>query len=98
MPTSCGAALSEQQLENLFRSSEGWFSAIYLNLRALSERGSLPNGSSDIFEMFTAAMIDPLPPERQEFLAVMGLADELTEEMARFVTENEETDAGSFRT
>ena len=87
----CGAALSEQQLENLFRSSEGWFSAIYLNLRALSERGSLPNGSSDIFEMFTAAMIDPLPPERQEFLAVMGLADELTEDMARFVTENEET-------
>ena len=87
----CGAALSEQQLENLFRSSEGWFSAIYLNLRALSERGSLPNGSSDIFEMFTAAMIDPLPPERQEFLAVMGLADEFTEEMARFVTENEET-------
>ena len=75
----CGAALSEQQLENLFRSSEGWFSAIYLNLRALSERGSLPNGSSDIFEMFTAAMIDPLPPERQEFLAVMGLADEFTE-------------------
>lgn len=36
-------------------------------------------------------MIDPLPPERQEFLAVMGLADELTEDMARFVTENEET-------
>ena len=41
--------------------------------------------------MFTAAMIDPLPPERQEFLAVMGLADKLTEDMARFVTENEET-------
>lgn len=89
----CGAELSEQQLEALLRSSEGWFSAIYLNLRALSERGRLPDESSDIFEMFTAAMIDPLPPGRQEFLAVMGLADEFTAEMARFVTENPETDA-----
>lgn len=89
----CGAELSEQQLEELLRSSEGWFSAIYLNLRALSERGRLPDASSDIFEMFTAAMIDPLPPDRQEFLAVMGLADEFTAEMARFVTENPETDA-----
>ena len=89
----CGAELSEQQLEALLRSSEGWFSAIYLNLRALSERGRLPDASSDIFETFTAAMIDPLPPGRQEFLAVMGLADEFTAEMARFVTENPETDA-----
>ena len=89
----CGAELSEQQLEALLRSSEGWFSAIYLNLRALSERGRLPDASSDIFEMFTAAMIDPLQPGRQEFLAVMGLADEFTAEMARFVTENPETDA-----
>ena len=89
----CGAELSEQQLEALLRSSEGWFSAIYLNLRALSERGRLPDASSDIFEMFTAAMIDPLPPDRQEFLAVMGLADEFTAEMARFVTENPQTDA-----
>ena len=89
----CGAELSEQQLEALLRSSEGWSSAIYLNLRALSERGRLPDASSDIFEMFTAAMIDPLPPGRQEFLAVMGLADEFTAEMARFVTENPETDA-----
>ena len=89
----CGAELSEQQLDALLRSSEGWFSAIYLNLRALSERGRLSDASSDIFEMFTAAMIDPLEPDRQEFLAVMGLADEFTAEMARFVTENPETDA-----
>ena len=36
--------------------------------------------------MFTAAMIEPLPQRQQEFLAVMGLADEFTAEMARFVT------------
>ena len=88
----CGTDLTESQIDTLLRSSEGWFSAIYLNLRALAERGSLPDGDSDIFEMFTAAMIEPLSPERQEFLAVMGLADEFTAEMARFVTVNEDTE------
>ena len=87
----CGTELSDAQAESLLYSSEGWFSAVYLNLRTLSEHGTLPERDSDIFTMFTAAMIEPLPPERQEFLAVMGLADELTEDMARFVTENEET-------
>lgn len=31
-------------------------------------------------------MMDPLPAQQWEFLAVMGLADEFTAEMARFVT------------
>ena len=84
----CGAVLSDAQLETLLYSSEGWFSAVYLNLRTLSERGALPDRDSDIYSTFTAAMIDPLPGEQQEFLAVMGLADEFTVEMARFVTED----------
>lgn len=33
-------------------------------------------------------MIDPLPKKQRELLAVMGLADEFTAEMARFVTDN----------
>ena len=89
----CGTDLTGGQVQALAQSSEGWFSAIYLNLCALYERGSLPDGESDIYEMFTAAMIAPLSPARQEFLAVMGLADEFTQEMARFVTENEDTPA-----
>lgn len=82
----CGAGISDAQVEALLYSSEGWFSAVYLNLRALSERGALPDRNSDIYATFTAAMIDPLPERQQEFLAVMGLADEFTVEMARFVT------------
>ncbi len=53
----------------------------------------LPDHTSDIYSMFTAAMIAPLPPKQREFLAVMGLADEFTAEMARFITENEDTDS-----
>ena len=88
----CGTELTDGQIDALLRSSEGWFSAIYLNLRTFAENGALPDGNSDIYEMFTAAMIEPLPPERQEFLAVMGLADEFTQEMARFVTGNAQTE------
>ena len=82
----CGTELSDAQIEALLYSSEGWFSAVYLNLRTLSERGALPDRNSDIYSTFTAAMIDPLPDKQQEFLAVMGLADEFTVETARFVT------------
>ena len=89
----CGTALSDEQIEKLLYYSEGWFSAVYLNLRMLSEHGALPDRASDISSIFTAAMIDPLPEEQREFLTVMGLADELTVEMARFVMENERAEA-----
>ncbi len=82
----CGTDLSEAQVENLLYSSEGWFSAVYLNLLTISEYGVLPGRTSDIYTTFTAAMIDPLPKKQQEFLAVMGLADEFTVEMAQFIT------------
>lgn len=82
----CGTELSDAQVEALLYSSEGWFSAVYLNLRTLTERGALPDHNSDIYATFTAAMIDPLPEKQREFLAVMGLADEFTVEMAHFVT------------
>ena len=82
----CGTDLSDAQVESLLYSSEGWFSAVYLNLRTFSEQGTLPDRNSDIYTTFTAAMIDPLPEQQREFLLVMGLSDEFTVEMARFIT------------
>ena len=82
----CGAELTDQQVEHLLHTSEGWFAAVYLGLQSLTEGGALPDGSPDIYTMFSAAMIEPLPPGRREFLAVMGLADEFTVEMACAVT------------
>ena len=90
----CGTALSDAQIESLLYSSEGWFSAVYLNLRTLSEHGVLPSRNSDIYATFTAAMIDPLPEKQREFLAVMGLADEFTVEMAQYITGD--ADAGQL--
>lgn len=88
----CGTALSDAEISSLLYTSEGWFSAIYLHLRTLAERGTLSNHKSDIYTMFTAAMIAPLPADAREFLAVMGLADEFTLEMAHFITETPHTE------
>ena len=82
----CGTEISDDQVEKLLYSSEGWFSVVYLNLLTLSEQGRLPDRNSDIYTMFSAAMIDPLPDDQREFLSVMGLADEFTVDMAAFVT------------
>ena len=90
----CGTELSDAQVESLLYSSEGWFSAVYLSLRTLSERGVLPSRHSDIYSTFTAAMIDPLPQKQWEFLAVMGLADEFSAEMAQHITGD--ADAGQI--
>ena len=83
----CGMDLTEAQVDSLLRSCEGWFSAIYLNLHSLAERGILLSEDADIYSMFAAAMLENLPPKMQEFLAMMGLADEFTVEMAQAVTE-----------
>ena len=90
----CGTELTDAQIERLLYSSEGWFSAVYLKLRTLSEHGVLPSRHSDIYATFTAAMIDPLPEKQRRFLAVMGLADEFTVEMAQDITGD--ADAGQI--
>lgn len=87
----CGVDLSKPQLDDLLHSSEGWFSAVYLNLCAWTQTGSLPDCHSSIHEMFAAALLDPLPKAQQEFLAVMGLADEFTAPMAAYITEEPNT-------
>ena len=86
-----GAALDREQLAELQQATEGWMAAVYLHLQDLADRGTAPAETADIYDMFTAAMLRPLPPRRQKFLAVMGLADEFTGEMARFITKEPDT-------
>lgn len=86
----CGTSMTESQLEQLLKSSEGWFAAVYLNLCSFSKSGELPGKTSDIYQMFSASMLNPLPEDRKEFLSAMGLADEFTEEMAEFITKRED--------
>ena len=75
----CGVEITAAQAER-------WMAAVYLHLQALADRGTAPAETADIYEMFTAAMLESLPEKTRGFLAVMGLADEFTVEMARAVT------------
>lgn len=49
----CGTSLTDSQLEQLLKSSEGWFAAVYLNLCSFSKSGELPGKTSDIYQMFS---------------------------------------------
>ncbi len=87
----CGTSLTDSQLEQLLKSSEGWFAAVYLNLCSFFKiRRIARKKTSDIYQMFSASMLNPLPEDRKEFLSAMGLADEFTEEMAEFITKRED--------
>ena len=82
----CEIRITRKQAEQLCHASEGWFSVVYLNLRTYAEQGSLLDQYDDIYTMITEALIDPLSPSENLFLARLCLADEFTGPMAAFVT------------
>ena len=87
----CGVPLSDEEIESLLYSTEGWFSAVYLQLYGAAHTGHAMDDGLDIYGMFSAAMLDPLPEDRRLFLAVMGLADEFGADMAAYITESPDT-------
>lgn len=84
----CGIALNELQLDRLMHLSEGWFSAVYLQLRSMETCGNMTSEAQDIYEMFTSTLIEPLTEAAKTFVAVMSLADEFTLEMAEYITQD----------
>ena len=87
----CGVVLPPSDLVHLAQTSEGWFSAVYLNLKAYQTHGTLLTEGHTIYEMLNEAILDPLPRERLDFLTCMSLADEFTAEQAAFVTGRSES-------
>ena len=84
----CGISMNDSQLDRLMHLSEGWFSAVYIQLRSMEEYGDMTGETLDIYEMFNSALIDPLEEELREFIAVMSIADEFSLEMAEYITQN----------
>ena len=82
----CGAELDESSTDELVRNSEGWFSAVYLNIKAYIEHGRFLNESADIYERLRQALFTELSEDDRRFLLVMSPADEFTAEMAEFIT------------
>ena len=87
----CGVFMDKQQLIAIEKLSEGWFSAIYLNLKAFLDNGILLTESNDIFEMMNETLLFSLRQEERNFLFLMSFADEFTIEQASYITELEGT-------
>lgn len=84
----CGLKLNKADIEKLSKLSEGWFSAVYLNIRSFIACGELLEGNDDIYDSISAALIDAAPAEEKMFIFDMGLADEFSVDMAAFITGN----------
>jgi LuxR family maltose regulon positive regulatory protein len=83
----CKVKASAQELDELARSSEGWFSMIYLNFKSYEKTGKWLSGSTDIFSLIGEVLLEPLSEEEREFLFLMGLSDEFTREQASYLWE-----------
>lgn len=83
----CGVSMSSQQLTMLNKLCEGWFSVVYLNLKHLSEHGSLLLKSDNIYEMMSDSFSLNITNRYNRFLVVMSLSDEFTLDEAAFITQ-----------
>ena len=83
----CGIQMSNEELEVLHDLSEGWFSAVYLNLESYQEHHRLLTESHDIYEMLNTTLLSSLTPDEHEFLTKMCLAGDFTAEQAEFITQ-----------
>ena len=83
----CGLSLGEDVTEQLSRTTEGWFSGVYLSLRAYLANGVFPAQTGSIYDMMDEVLLAPLSAENLRFLLILCLADELTPEMAAFLSE-----------
>lgn len=88
----CGVSVNNQQIAELDKLSEGWFSAVYLNLKSFSQYGTFLTGSHDIYEMLNDSLLVPLTKNERDFLIRISLADEFTLEQAGFITRLPETE------
>jgi LuxR family transcriptional regulator, maltose regulon positive regulatory protein len=76
-----GIKLSGDELESVFRSTEGWVSAIRLQIINLQETGSFDN-SADIEHLVETAIWKRLMPEEKEFLLSVSVLESFTARQA----------------
>lgn len=81
----CGVQASDQELDELATTSEGWFSIIYLNFKYYVRNRKWLSGSSDIFSLIKQVLLDPLSQEERDFLVLLGISDVFTREQAAYL-------------
>ncbi|NMA07248.1 MAG: hypothetical protein GX928_06000, partial [Ruminococcaceae bacterium] len=76
---------SQEELDNLAISSEGWFSIIYLNFKSYERNRKWLSSSTDIYSLINEVLLDPLGKEEREFLILIGISNEFTKEQATYL-------------
>lgn len=85
---ACGIRLAQAQLDQLYNASEGWISAIYLNLNAYAGSGQLLAEQKNIYHMINQVLFETLDEETQCFLTTLCITDAFTLEQARLLSGN----------
>ncbi|WP_312648372.1 LuxR C-terminal-related transcriptional regulator [Aminipila sp.] len=86
-----GIKLEEQQLEQLYRFSEGWVSALYLFMLDYRQHGSFVFTSS-VPELVYQTIYEPLNDEMKDFLLAVCQFDAFTLKQAQSVWQKENTE------
>ncbi|HHW93558.1 MAG TPA: hypothetical protein GX734_03590 [Clostridiaceae bacterium] len=81
----CDVRASAEELDELSILSEGWFSIVYLNFKSYARNGKWLSSSTDIFSLINEVLLEPLSEEEREFLILIGICNEFTQEQAAYL-------------
>ncbi len=80
----CGVSISQEQAEQLYSTTEGWISALYLMLLSFIEDGILQPPDS-IYKLIEKTVYTPLSGDLKEFSVKLSIFDKFTLEQAAFI-------------
>ena len=77
-----GIELKSEDAAMLQKTTEGWFSVVYLNLSSWQRNHMWLNGSDSIYTIMDEVLFKPLSKREADFLIAMSLPDEFSQEEA----------------
>jgi len=84
----CGINLKEEEVNRIFRYTEGWVSALYLMMLEFKEEGCFTI-SMNITKLIEKSVYMSFPDELKEFLVMVSVFDHFTAEQALFLWKKE---------
>ena len=87
----CGINLNTLNIDDVYKKSEGWISAIYLIMLNYIEYNTIEI-SEDIYELVEKLVYDPFEDKFKDFLLRLCVFDQFTLGQVKFVTGDENVD------
>lgn len=89
---TCGIQIDEAQARSLYEITEGWLSAVYLNLLRYRNEGVL-SISKDVENLMETEVYRPMPESMKDFLLHISIPEQFTFGQADYVWKNGGTEA-----